>query len=265
MLAAVAATLAAVASSVPSPPRPDPGATGVVLLHGKGSSPGHLARVAGALAGAGYVVASPELPWSGRRGYDRTLEEAHGELDAAVAGLRARGASRIVLLGHSMGANAALGYAVTHSGISALLMLAPGQTVETRAFRDALGGSLERARRLVADGRGDEPTELGDLHLGALRRVRIRPRAYASYFDPSGLANMPETILRLRVPLLWVVGTRDRNLMEKGRAYAFARAKGTAQDRYLEVAADHMGTPDAATDAALEWLSQVAPVGAAAR
>lgn len=265
MLAAFAATLAAVASPIPSPPRPAPVMTGVLLLHGKGSSPGHLARLAGALAGAGYVVATPELPWSAGRGYDRTLEEAHEELDAAVAGLRARGVSRIVLLGHSMGANLALGFAVTHPGISALLMLAPGQTVETRAFSDALGGSLDRARRRVADGRGDEPIELEDLHLGLVRRVRIRPRVYTSDFDPDGLANMPETILRLRVPLLWVVGTRDRNLMEKGRAYAFARAKGTAQERYLEVTADHMGTPDAATDAALEWLSQVAPAGAAAR
>lgn len=264
MLAVFAASLAAVASPIPSP-RPAAAVTGVLLLHGKGSSPGHLARLAGALAGAGYVVASPELPWSAGRSYDRTLEEAHEELDGAVAGLRARGAMRIVLLGHSMGANVALGYAVTHSGVSALLMLAPGQTVETRAFRDALGASVERARRLVADGRGDEPADLDDLHLGVVRRVRIRPRVYASYFDPAGLANMPETISRLRVPLVWVVGTRDRNLMEKGREYAFARARGTAQDRYLEVAADHMGTPDAATDAALEWLSQVAPAGAAAR
>jgi pimeloyl-ACP methyl ester carboxylesterase len=264
MVFLVVAALVAAASPVQLP-RPDPAVTGIVLLHGKGSSPGHLAPVARALAGAGYLVATPELPWSAARAYDRALDEAHEEIDASVAALRARGATRLLMAGHSMGANVALGYTVTHPGIEALLMLAPGQTVETRAFRDALGESLARARRLVADGRGDEANEFADLHLGTMKIARMRPRVYVSYFDPAGLTNMPETILRLHVPLLWAVGTRDRNLMEKGRAYAFARATGTARDRYLEVVADHMGTPDAATSAVLAWLSEVAPAAATTR
>jgi hypothetical protein len=80
----------------------------------------------------------------------------------------------------------------------------------------------------------------------------------------SSLMNIPQTVLRLGVPLLWAVGTRDRNLVEKGRAYAFARATGAEQDRHAEVTADHRGTPDAATSAVLAWMSEVAPTAAAA-
>ena len=61
----------------------------------------------------------------------------------------------------------------------------------------------------------------------------------------------------MSVPVLWTVGTSDRNLMDLGRGYAFDRLQSTPFTGYVEVASDHMGTPDASRAAVLSWLRLV--------
>src|SRR5688500_13034799 len=78
---------------------------GAIVLHGKWGSPDqHVDSLAAALENQGYAVASPEMPWSRRRSYDRSVEDADTEIDAHIAKLKAGGAKRIVLVGHSLGA-----------------------------------------------------------------------------------------------------------------------------------------------------------------
>ena len=68
---------------------------GVVVLHGKWGSPdGHTSGLANFLAGEGFLVASPEMPWSGRRTYDKGADAFVTEIDAAAAELRAKGAKK---------------------------------------------------------------------------------------------------------------------------------------------------------------------------
>lgn len=228
--------------------------TGVILMHGKKGSPSHMARLAQALERDGMLVLVPEMPWSAARAYDRPLTEAHTELDAMVATLRQMGAAQVVIGGHSMGANMAIGYAATHDGIAAVMALGPGQTVEAERFRDALGSSVERARALVAEGRGEQPGEWADLHLGQTGTAKATAAAYLSYFDPHGLANMPATMPMLKQPVLWTVGSRDKNMLDRGSGYAFDKAPANPASRYLVVDADHMGTPDASISAVRAWL-----------
>jgi len=230
---------------------------GIVLMHGKNGSPEHVKSLSDDLVAAGYLVVTPDMPWSRARGYDRTLEEAHVEIDVWVEALRQMGAARIAVGGHSMGANMAMGYAATHPGLAAVMAIGPGQTVEASKFRDALGSSLAQAKALVAEGRGGEPVAFSDLHLGKVIQANTTPRAYASYFDPAGLASMPAIAPRIDAPFLWVVGTRDKNMLERGRAYAFDRVPAKPANRYAEVDADHMGTPDAARRVVVEWLRGV--------
>src|SRR5215831_19315172 len=75
---------------------------GVVYLHGKGGWPGALnGGIVSALKEEGALVATPEMPWSFHRRYDATFDQAMTEIDAAVSNLKASGASRIVIIGHS--------------------------------------------------------------------------------------------------------------------------------------------------------------------
>lgn len=101
---------------------------GVVSLHGKwGSPPG---PIAAQLEPSGAKVVSVEMPWSSRRQYDVTYEQALGEVKAEVDKLRQLGLSRVVIVGHSFGANAALAYMKVHADVDGLILFAPGHVPE---------------------------------------------------------------------------------------------------------------------------------------
>jgi len=54
---------------------------GIVIMHGKGGSPSkHVADLASALEGKGYLVANLEMPWSGKRDYDATVSAAEEQV-----------------------------------------------------------------------------------------------------------------------------------------------------------------------------------------
>jgi esterase/lipase len=83
---------------------------GVVMMHGKHGTPGQLQQLADAIADGGFAVERPEMCWSAARIYDRTYLECFADIDAATARLKERGATAIVVLGMSLGGNAALGF-----------------------------------------------------------------------------------------------------------------------------------------------------------
>ena len=126
---------------------------GVVFLHGKGMWPGAFdGGIPGALEAEGAQVVSPEMPWSFTRMYGATFEQAMTEIDAAVAGLKAKGAIRIVVIGHSLGANAAIGYAARRSVVAAVVAIAPGHLPETAEMRARTHDALAEARQMYAAG-----------------------------------------------------------------------------------------------------------------
>ena len=233
---------------------------GVVLLHGKGGSPGGLlGGLAAALESSDAAVSMPAMPWQGSggrpNGYLETYDQAMARVDRAVQQLRSRGAKRIVVGGQSFGANAALGYAARRGGsLAAVVVLAPGHVPELAGFRNAVADGVSTAKRLVASGQGDTPAMLPDVNQGARYQVSARPAAYLSYFDPNGPAVMPRNAARMpAVPLLWVVGTGDA-MYQRGEGYAYARAPRHPKSRYLVVSAGHADTPNAARDQVVAWL-----------
>lgn len=86
--------------------------TGVIVMHGKGGSPERfVSDLALGLERKGHLVANLEMPWSGRREYDKNVDGADQEVSAAIAGLRAQGAQKVFIAGHSQGGVYALHYA----------------------------------------------------------------------------------------------------------------------------------------------------------
>src|SRR5713101_7164519 len=58
-----------------------------------------------------------------------------GAFDGGLLGsLKSRGAKKIILIGHSLGANAAIGYAATRGPLAAVIALAPGHLPETEGL-----------------------------------------------------------------------------------------------------------------------------------
>jgi pimeloyl-ACP methyl ester carboxylesterase len=185
---------------------------GVVIMHGKNGNPDKLITPLGAaLIQAGCLVEMPEMPWSGRRAYDRSYEDAMLEIDAAVERLRQRGAQALVVAGHSLGANAALGYAATHPGLLGVAAIAPGHVPKQPGFRKSVADGVAKAQAMMAEGKGDTPGTFDDVNQGRYSSAHATARVYLSYFDPEGPAVMSSNAARLQggAALLWVVGTGD--------------------------------------------------------
>jgi len=236
----------------------EPATTGVVLLHGKWGDSSNLRPLRQALETAGFAVDTPTLPWAGTRLFDRGFDEAMAEVDAAVARLKAGGASRIVVGGHSLGGDAALRFATLDRTLAAVVLVAPAHFPEGKVFQEKAGDSVARARAMVAAGDG---TGVGSfLSLNSDNRSRLLPVTadhYLSYYDPAGPAAMSLFAPRVQpVPLLWVAPKFDP-ATEVFARLVLPRLPPEIHLERIDVTADHMGAPQAGAAAVVEWLKGV--------
>jgi esterase/lipase len=229
---------------------------GVVLLHGKNGTPtsSHVSLLASKLDRNGFVVIAPEMPYSKSRFYSKSYEDTMVEIDTAVNELKKRGAKKIFIAGHSLGANVALHYATTAS-VDGVLALAPGHTPELKGFQTKIGDSVDRARKMVKEGKGDERYCFNDVNQGKTSSVCLAAKTYLSWFDPEGSAVIPKNAAAIKpgTALLWVVGTKDQ-MYEKGPSYAFDKAPANTHNKYIVVKSDHMNTPGDAAEEIIQWL-----------
>jgi pimeloyl-ACP methyl ester carboxylesterase len=263
MLAVAAA--AAVMSSLgfaAAAPAADLHGFGIVYLHGKAAWPGALnGGILSALEEEGALVATPEMPWSFHRRYAATFDQAMAEIAASVADLKARGATRIVLIGHSLGANAAIGYAARHPDLAGVVALAPGHLPETGRMRSFVADAVERAKQLIAAGQGDVPQSFPDMAQGIPLYTTATAVVYLSMFDPDGPAVIPKNAAAMGaaaapVPLLWIAGKLDP-IDRRGPEYAFNAAAKNPKSKYIEVFAGHLTTPLVARKDVVEWINSL--------
>ena len=236
------------------------GTTGVVLMHGALDGDGNwIAPLKKKLVAAGFRVATPEMPWSERREYDRTYQQTLDQIATEVKGLEQRGARRVVVAGHSFGANAALGYAALRGGVAAVAVIAPGQMPELPALQQLVGASVAKARQMVAAGAGSKKDFFKDFlqwH-GKLDGAYTTAANYLSYFDPTGDAVYPKNAARLspQIPLLWVDPAKnDNDTIMVSKAYAFDKAPRNPLSRYILSPSGHLDTPAVSADLVVAWL-----------
>jgi pimeloyl-ACP methyl ester carboxylesterase len=228
---------------------------GVVLLHGKAGSPtGYVRELASALQGRGYLVSTPTMPWAKNRIYDASFEEAMAEIDREVGALRQKGAKIVVVAGHSVGANAALGYAASRERVGGIIALAPAHNPEQAGFARRVGADVQRARAMVAAGKGKERQAFPDVNQGQVLQVMATAEVYLSWLDPDGPAVMPRSAASFKAPtpLLFIVGSSDRSA--PAREYIFDKAPAHAKSKFVTISADHVTLPAAAIDEVVAWL-----------
>ncbi len=238
---------------------------GIVYLHGKAGWPGAFnGGILSSLRDEGALIATPEMPWSFHRRYAATYDEAMTEIDTAVAGLKAKGARRIVVIGHSLGANAAIGYAARRpelADLAGIVALSPGHLPEIGAMRSFVAEGVARAKKLVADGKGDVPQTFPDMAQGIPLIATATPLVYLSMFDPDGPAAIPKNAAAIGaaphpLPLLWVVGKLDP-IDRRGPEYAFNAAAKNPKSKYIEVFAGHLTTPLVARKQVVAWINSL--------
>jgi pimeloyl-ACP methyl ester carboxylesterase len=232
-------------------------ACAMVVMHGKWGGPRFLDGFARAM-GPACDAKTIEMPWSARRSYDAGYPAALQEISKQVQAFRAQGYRRVLLAGHSFGANAVMAHMAEVGDVDGIIALAPGHSPRYMYESGIDRISVDEARSAVAGGRADEKIKLNDLNQGQRRDFNLPAQVLLSYFDPDGLGHMPATAARFKraVPFMWVIGTRDP-LYPSGEAFAYALALPHPQSSYVVVQADHKDTPEVATSQVLAWVRQV--------
>ena len=232
---------------------------GIVMMHGKHGTPVQLQLLAATVSNAGFLAERPEMCWSAARIYDRTYLECFADIDAATARLKQHGATAIVVLGMSLGGNAALGFGARRQGLKAIVALAPAHAPELLSRRPDIAQSIASAQAAVAAGRANEKATFDDIDLGKIFPVTTTPTIYLSFFGPESPAVMPENAARLTAPLLMVSGSNDPT--QKNVDDIFAHVPFDPRNKHVTVEADHLGTPAASAVAVLSWLKMLEESG----
>lgn len=234
---------------------------GIVVMHGKGGSPDkHVNTLAQALRDEGYQVASLDMPWSGRRQYDVDMNGAVNEITAALDTMRASGAKKLFVAGHSQGGLFTLYYGGRQM-VDGLIAIAPGASHGAPDFRNALGAHVGTAKAMIDAGRGGEKAGFADYE-GAKGAYPITTTAaiYYDWFNPDGPHNMSAVVRQVKsgIPVLYVAPTRDYPALAKSKLENFSALPSHPLSRLYEPESSHINAPAAATREILAWIKQVA-------
>jgi len=253
MLFAVAVADVANAQALPSQ-------IGIVVMHGKGGLPsGLVSALTSSLQSKGYLVTSLEMPWSKHREYDVHVNVAEKEVVAAFDALRKRGAKKVFVAGHSQGGVFALYFGGKHK-VDGIVAIAPGGHVGNALFRQKLGEWVTLARKMIAEGKGDEKTTFMDFE-GAKGTfpVRSTPNVYLSWFDPEGAMNQDVALKAMipEVPVLYIVPTGDYPGLLKVKQPMFRSLPSHPLTKLYEPDATHVGAPTASGEEIMRWVLKV--------
>ena len=234
---------------------------GVILMHGKwgtASDSSPVGELADFLRGKNIIVETPEMSWHRERMLDKDYENSLLEIDEAIKILKSKGTTKIIVGGHSMGANAAIGYGTMRNGLAGILAVAPGHIPEVGGYQKRISHDWQRARDMVEASKGKEKAEFKDRNQGENSEIEFTAEIYLSWYDPEGSAVIPDNVSALKpnTPLMWVVGSDDR-MFERGEDYAFSEAPEHPKNSYIVVDGGHKETPEIAQEQILKWLKSL--------
>lgn len=230
---------------------------GIVVIHGKWGNPsGPVASFASAMERAGFLVVSPEMPWSGRRLYDAGMDGLVSDLGAAVKSLRDKGANKICLAGHSMGVAGALYYA-SHTKVDCIIALAPGHNPESKNMRALTEQDIATAKAMVAKGEGNDKATFEDYNSGnRTKKISMPAKVFLEYFDGDGPMNMAHNASKILpgTHVLWAVGKDESEGAKRNGGAAYQNIPAGINKQFVEVPGGHLATPEKAIDVAPAWI-----------
>lgn len=234
---------------------------GVVIMHGKGGGPNrHVDVLAKTLTERGFKVANLEMPWSGSRQYDADTAAAVTEIDKALDALRASGAQKLFVGGHSQGAGFAMHYGATHK-VAGVVAIAPGGDPASKLLEPLYSSMVSKARDLIDEGKGDEKTAFNDYE-GRSRVIPLltTPKNYFSWFNPDSAMSYSKSAANISsdIPVLWIVPTQEKPGLKKYNVGVYDKISRHSLTKLEEPDADHYAAPTVAIDLVAQWMKDVA-------
>lgn len=230
---------------------------GVVLMHGTQGTSGPkspLGPLLRAFRKAGILYTAPDMPWSRRRHLSKTVEESLLEIYKAVERLKAKGATKIVVGGQSLGATAAMAYGGHKKGLTGILVISPGHIPSKSGWQKRMGYDYLRAEKLIKQGKGKVRTKFKS----AGKRVftfTTTPEIYFSWYEPNGPTNYKANAEKMEpgTALFWIQG-KDDKINTHGEFLAFYYAPEHPKSKYVVVRGGHLATPRIGAKQIVEWL-----------
>ena len=226
----------------------------IVVMHGKWGNASSLGFFSSRLTDL-CDYKEIELPWSKNRLYDKPYPDAINEIHLQVNNFKVAGYKRVLLAGHSFGANAALAYLTIFDDVDGVILLAPGHTPKYMFNQQMNLSTLEQAQDLIKSGKGVEKVNFVDFNQGRSENLRASAESFYSYFDPEGLGNMSRSAKSIKksVPILMVVGTKDP-LFPNAEQNIYMMAPKNPYSKYMVVEADHGSTPNLSINQVNDWI-----------
>ena len=165
------------------------------------------------------------------------FEDNRVDIETGIALLARRGASSVVLVGHSMGTNRVLCYLAETQDprvLGLVLMAGPGNLLEWNIHlfgREHALAVLAEAQQRVQAGRGDE---LMLVDLGPLGKTLYSAAHVVSLRGPQTRSDPFRSIASIHVPILILHGTADR-LADPAIAWRLKDAAVTASSAQLHL------------------------------
>lgn len=251
-------------SRAEAPPEGPRAKVGIVLLHGIGAGGSSMEPLAARLRERGWAVSTPDLPYGGPASFSRPVADAERIVRDELQRLRREGAQKVVLAGFSLGGFFAARVAGLEP-VDALVAIAPNGGADMKQLAD----EVDRARELVRQGRGDQPTLMKDAAVVGTERYDLPgavPSAWLTWFDPAGAMNWRGVWRALKpgVPVLLVVPTRDLANLRAVKDELWDGLPKHPRNRLHEPRSDHLGAPLASADEAIRWIRDTVEYGATA-
>jgi len=127
--------------------------------------------------------------WSADRLYDQPFDSAIESIQQARQRLIDQGATKIHIVGHSLGGNAAIYYATQRNDFNSIVLLAPAHNTHVSKIRAQCAWSIRKARALLSDNI-DDPDHFVDFDAADITISKVKPSIYVSFFDAEGPCNM---------------------------------------------------------------------------
>lgn len=229
---------------------------GIVMMQGKGGTTKWVKSLASSLSYAGVQVVTPDMPWHRDRIYDKSFADSMLEIQGHVNKLKSKGATKIFVAGHSLGAAAAAGYAANIGDIQGIILLAPGHFTNVKKFKRRFVDDLEKADTMIAAGKGDEKSEFGDINKGSRYERDVTANIYKSWFSPTGPAEFVNNMKNLKkgISILYIAGSEDRIPKTKDREYAFDLAPANEKNQFTIIDSGHLDVPAGSSEVVIAWL-----------
>lgn len=201
-----------------------------------------LSDISSAMADIGYQVLRFDFSGNGRSEgafTQSTYSKQALELQCAADYIRSKGASLLLLAGHSMGGTAALLAAARMNGVRGVIAL-------------SVGAALLSPERLLTGSEQAILAQKGEVPFSSRGRALTLTK---DFFDDAAAYELPKVIMKIRCPVLLVYGGHDEMISpDSGRTLKDARPEKT--EVFTVEEADHMFSGDADRDTVVAHVKQ---------